>query len=158
MNWIAHFWRYCKQTQASQIAEFAVSLPLLAVVVIGITDFGSAFDLKYKLSNAVRAGARVASAKSTSDDTDAVPVSVRAVRDAVDSYLIGDHVNDCGLATATPTQSASTLVWTYTGKYSMCRRRHTHLNRRPWKDFNNHRRGDSGDDPRFDQLSFPVAL
>ena len=114
MNWIAHLWRCCKQTQASQIAEFAVALPLLAVVVIGITDFGSAFDLKYRLSNGVRAGVRVASTQSTSDDTDAVPVSVTAVRDAVDSYLIGDHVNDCGLATATPTQSASTLVWTYT--------------------------------------------
>jgi Flp pilus assembly protein TadG len=106
------FWRYCEQTEASQIAEFAVSLPLLAVVVIGITDFGSAFDLKYKLSNAVRAGARVASTQSTSDDTDAVPTSVTAVRDTIDSYLVGDHVNDCGLATATPTNSG--LVWTYT--------------------------------------------
>jgi len=112
MNWIAHFWRCCKQTQASQIAEFAISLPLLVVVVIGITDFGSAFDLKYKLSNAVREGARVASTQSTSDDTDAIPVSVTAVRDAIDSYLIGDHVNDCGLATASPAQAG--LVWTYT--------------------------------------------
>jgi Flp pilus assembly protein TadG len=114
MNWMAHLWRCCKQTQASQIAEFAVALPLLAVVVIGITDFGGAFDLKYRLSNGVRAGVRVASTQSTSDDTDAVPVSVTAARDAIDSYLIGDHVNDCGLATATPTKSASGLVWTYT--------------------------------------------
>jgi Flp pilus assembly protein TadG len=108
----ARLWRYCKQPEASQIAEFAVALPLLAVVVIGITDFGSAFDLKYKLSNAVRAGARVVSTQNTSDVTNAVPPSVTTVRDAVDSYLVGDRVNDCGLATASPAQSG--LVWTYT--------------------------------------------
>jgi len=34
------------------------------------------------------------------------------VRDAVDSYLVGDRVNDCGLATASPTHAG--LVWTYT--------------------------------------------
>jgi Flp pilus assembly protein TadG len=111
-NWIGYIYRYCKQTEASQIAEFAISLPLLAAVVIGITDFGSAFDLKYKLSNALREGARVASMQSTSDITNATPTSVTAVRDAIDSYLVGDHVNDCGLATAVPAQSG--LVWTYT--------------------------------------------
>jgi Flp pilus assembly protein TadG len=108
----AHFWRCYNHTAGSQIAEFAVSLPLLAVVVIGITDFGSAFDLKYKLSNAVREGARFASRQSTSDLTNATPTSVTAVRDLIDSYLIGDHVNDCGLATASPAQAG--LVWTYT--------------------------------------------
>src|SRR2546430_12557566 len=112
MNRVAHLWRYCKQTQGSQIAEFAISLPLLAVVVIGITDFGSAFDLKYKLSNAVREGARFASRQSTSDVTNATPASVTAVRDLIDSYLVGDHVSDCGLATASPAQAG--LVWTYT--------------------------------------------
>jgi TadE-like protein len=111
-NLIRDLWRYCNQTEASQIAEFAISLPLLAAVVIGITDFGSAFDLKYKLSNAVREGARVASMQSTSDITNATPASGTAVRDAIDSYLVGDHVNDCGLATAVPAQSG--LVWTYT--------------------------------------------
>jgi len=109
----AHFRRCFNHTAGSQIAEFAVSLPLLAVVVIGITDFGSAFDLKYKLSNAVREGARFASIQSNSDLTNAVPASVTAVRDVIDSYLIGDHVNDCGLATASPVQTGL-LLWTYT--------------------------------------------
>ena len=48
--------------------------------MIGITDFGSAFDLKYKLSNAVRAGTRVVSTQNTSDVTNAIPPSVTAVR------------------------------------------------------------------------------
>ena len=50
--------------------------------------------------------------QSTSDITNATPVSVTAARDAIDSYLVGDHVNDCGLATASPAQAG--LVWTYT--------------------------------------------
>jgi hypothetical protein len=35
MNWIRNFWRYCNLTEASQIAELAISLPLLAAVVMG---------------------------------------------------------------------------------------------------------------------------
>jgi Flp pilus assembly protein TadG len=104
--------RCCNDTAGSQIAEFAVSLPLLAVVVIGITDFSSAFNLKFKLSNAARESARFASTQTTSDLTNAPPPSIAAVRDVVDSYLLGDRVNDCGLASATPTNSG--LVWTYT--------------------------------------------
>ena len=105
-------WHRCNKTTGSQIVEFAVSLPLLAAVVIGITDFSSAFNLKFKLSNAAREGARYASTQSTSDLSNAPPDSITAVRDVVHGYLVGDRVNDCGLATATPTNSG--LVWTYT--------------------------------------------
>jgi Flp pilus assembly protein TadG len=107
-------WRCCcSQTSGSQIVEFAVSLPLLAAVIIGITDFSSAFNLKFKLSNAAHEGARFASTQSTSDLTDTPPASITAIRDVVNSYLVGDRVNTCGLATATPTNSAG-LIWTYT--------------------------------------------
>ena len=92
--------------------EFAVSLPLLAAVVIGITDFSSAFNVKFKLSNAAREGARFASTQSTSDLSNSPPQSITAIRDVVDSYLVGDRVNTCGLASATPSNSG--LVWTYT--------------------------------------------
>jgi len=40
---------------ASQMAEFAVCLPLLIVVVVGIFDFGEAFNVKQKL-NGLRHG------------------------------------------------------------------------------------------------------
>jgi Flp pilus assembly protein TadG len=106
-------WRCCcSQTTGSQIAEFAVSLPLLAAVIIGITDFSSAFNLKFKLSNAAHEGARLASTQTTSDLTDTPPASITAIRDIVNSYLVGDRVNTCGLETATPTNAG--LVWTYT--------------------------------------------
>jgi Flp pilus assembly protein TadG len=107
-----NLWRCCcTQTTGSQIVEFAVSLPLLAAVIIGITDFSSAFNLKFKLSNAAHEGVRFASTQSTSDLTNAPPPSITAIRDVVNSYLIGDRVNTCGLASATPANSG--LVWTY---------------------------------------------
>jgi len=116
MSRVVQLWRRCKfkayaRTEGSQIAEFAISLPLLAVIVIGITDFGSAFNLKYKLSNAAREGLRFASTQTASDLSNPIPLSIAAIHDVVDNYLVGEHVNDCGLSTTSPTNAG--LVWTY---------------------------------------------
>jgi hypothetical protein len=113
----AHLWR---DAQASQIVEFAFTIPLLAVFVVGIFDFGSAFAVKQKLANAVREGARIASSQPSSDLSNTplgggcgAPASICAVRDAVDFYLTAGKVNDCGLSTAnSPSQTA--LAWTFT--------------------------------------------
>ena len=48
-------------TSGSQLLEFAVALPLLVVFVVGIFDFGGAFNLKQMLNNIAREGARFAS-------------------------------------------------------------------------------------------------
>ena len=45
--------------RASQIVEFALSLPLLVLFVVGIFDFSGAISLKQKLTNAAREAARV---------------------------------------------------------------------------------------------------
>lgn len=42
------------ESKGSAIVEFAVSLPLLVVLVVGIFDFGSAFTVKQKLAYATR--------------------------------------------------------------------------------------------------------
>lgn len=105
LGWLA-------DTKASQIAELAVALPLIMIIVIGITDFGSAFTLKQKLNNAAREGARFASNQTMADVTNTAPNSVAAIRDVVDNYLVTSHINDCGLATATPDKSG--LIWTFT--------------------------------------------
>lgn len=52
---------------ASQMVEFVVCLPLLIVVVVGIFDFGEAFNVKQKLNGAAREGARFASTLPTND-------------------------------------------------------------------------------------------
>ncbi|MFB3095383.1 MAG: TadE/TadG family type IV pilus assembly protein, partial [Candidatus Acidiferrales bacterium] len=40
--------------------EFALMLPFLVVFTIAIFDFGAAYKLQQKLTNAVREGARIA--------------------------------------------------------------------------------------------------
>lgn len=108
-------------TSGSQLLEFAVALPLLVVFVVGIFDFGGAFDLKQKLSNTAREGARFASSLPTTDlDAIGTPPSITAIRDLVVSHLQSARLNDCGLASQAPAGSAATLTWTYTAAGGGC--------------------------------------
>ena len=110
-------WADWRGDRASQIVEFAVSLPLLVFFVVGIFDFSSALSLKQKLTNAAREGARVAAAGPFSDlgspPASGAPASVSDAFQVVDNYLLSEKINDCGLAGSTvPTQTAGTLKWT----------------------------------------------
>jgi Flp pilus assembly protein TadG len=108
--------------RASQIAEFALSLPLLVVFVVGIFDFSGALALKQKLTNAAREGARVAAADPATDLTGGVtpvPVSVADAFYVVDNYLKSENLNDCGLGTTPPTPSG-TLTWSVTQNSTGC--------------------------------------
>jgi hypothetical protein len=119
-SWLAaaarRLWR---DQQASQIAEFAVSLPLLVVFVVGIFDFSGAFSLKQKLANAAREGARAAAADPANDLSGALggglPVSVGDAFQVVDNYLLVQSVNDCGLSGKTPAKGGG-LTWSATSK------------------------------------------
>lgn len=104
--------RASARTEGSQIVELTVSLPLLLVFVVGITDFGTAFNLKQNLNNAAREGARIAANQYMGDVVNASPNSIIAIHDALDNYLIAARVNDCGLSSASPTKAG--LTWTYT--------------------------------------------
>jgi Flp pilus assembly protein TadG len=109
----AHLFR---ETDAAAIIEFAVALPLLIVLVVGIFDFGGAFNLKQKLNNAVREGARFGASQPTNDLSTPTgqPPSVSAIRYLVDSYLQTAGINDCGLSTA-PEVLVSAYSWGFTG-------------------------------------------
>src|SRR5579859_4431683 len=78
-----------RRTEAAALIEFAVALPLLVVLVVGIFDFGGAFNLKQELNNAVREGAHFAATQPSNDLALGIfkPPSVDAVRFLVDSYL-----------------------------------------------------------------------
>ena len=98
-----------RETEAAALIEFAVALPLLVVLVVGIFDFGGAFNLKQELNNAAREGARFGASQPTNDLALDQPPSVNAVRYLVDSYLQTAHINDCGL------NSDTTTTWTFAG-------------------------------------------
>lgn len=111
-------WTHAAGTEAAQIVELAITLPLLMALFVGIYDFGGAFNLKQKLAGAAREGARFASSRSTSDLSNSAPASILAVRDVVDAYLTTNNVDDLGLATATSNQTNWT--WTFTGSGRTC--------------------------------------
>lgn len=107
-----------KKAEGTEIIEFAVSLPILMVLVVGIYDFGSAFTLKQKLTGAVREGARLASSQQrpvqAAADCSNAPVSVCMVRDVVASTLTASNVDACNLGAAAASHSA-TFTWTFDG-------------------------------------------
>src|SRR5438128_165437 len=117
MRFLSHF--LLADIAASQMAEFAVCLPLLIVVVVGIFDFGEAFNVKQKLNGAAREGARFASSLPTNDLSAAgTPASVTAIRDLVASYLTNTRINNCGLGAQAATNAAPT--WTYAPSGNGC--------------------------------------
>ena len=103
-----------RNDQAAQLVEFAVSLPLLVLFVVGIFDFSNAFTLKQKLTNVARDAARTAAADPANDlqSPSPVPASVVDAFLNIDNYLIANKINDCGISTSSPASAG--LTWTYT--------------------------------------------
>ncbi len=113
---------FCHEDRASQIVEFALSVPLLVFFVIGIFDFSGALALKHKLAGAAREAARVAAADPATDlasPSASAPVSISDAVQVVDTYLLSEKLGDCGIASATlPAPSA--LTWTITSSAGNC--------------------------------------
>ena len=113
--WLWNWKRLAVSVCGSQIVEFAVTAPLLVVFVVGIYDFGQAFNTREKLNFTARDAARFASTQPTNDLSLSAPPSVAAVRDLVDADLLAAGLSDCGLGVIAP---GGTLVWTATGACS----------------------------------------
>jgi len=105
-----------RDDHASQLVEFAVSLPLLVLFVVGIFDFSNAFTLKQKLTNVARDAARTAAAEPASDLQSALPMSIVDAFQDIDNYLLANNLSDCGVASA----GSSGLTWTYQGTAASC--------------------------------------
>lgn len=106
--------KWLGRVNGSQIAELAIGLPFLTVLLVGIFDFGQAFNTKQKINTAAREAARYAANQSTLDwSAGAAAPSIAATRDLVDSYLLNANLNDCALPRAVPRFDATTVTWTY---------------------------------------------
>jgi len=106
-------------SDGAEIVEFVVSLPLIMVTVVGIFDFGTAFVVRQKISNAALQGARVAANQPMTDLSNSGgscggPSSICALRDVIDTTLRESKLNDCGLSGAPATAGPGTLGWTFT--------------------------------------------
>jgi Flp pilus assembly protein TadG len=121
-SWIAGVARFVWSNDGgAQLVEFAVTLPLLVVFVVGIFDFSSAFTLKQKLTNVARDAARAAAADPANDlqslSPTAAPMSVKDAFQVVNSYLLANNIGDCGIAL---NNSPSGLTWTSTASINGC--------------------------------------
>ncbi len=124
--------RLARGSPGSQLLELALSLPILLVLAVGGSDFGGAYNLKQKLNNAAREGARFGGAVSNSDSSStscgnfkpsvSAPCSVQGIQNVVIGYLSNTQtqVGVCGMTTATnPSSStADPPSWTYTSSCS----------------------------------------
>jgi hypothetical protein len=105
-------------THGSAILEFAVSLPLLVVFVVGIYDFSGAFNQKQQIEQAAQEGAILAGAQPMTD-IGSNPSSVQAVVTSIFNSLASDGVlpsantGTCKMPPPAPTSPAS-LTWQYT--------------------------------------------
>jgi len=98
--------------EASQLAEFAIALPLLIFFVVGIFDFSGAFTLKQKLTNIARDAARAAAADPATDLSSTLPYSVSNAFYVIDNYLIANNINDCGIVVSN-NSIIRTLTWQF---------------------------------------------
>ncbi|MFZ0359951.1 MAG: TadE/TadG family type IV pilus assembly protein [Terriglobales bacterium] len=99
--------------QGAAILEFAISLPLLVVFIVGIYDFSGAFNQKQKVEQAAQEGAIVAGAQPMTD-IGSNPASLQAVATAVYNSLVGSGVLPTGTCTPPGAVSGASLTWTYT--------------------------------------------
>ncbi len=115
-RWAQRTWR----DDGAQMVEFAVTLPLLVVFVVGIFDFSGAFTLRQKLTNVARDAARVAAAGPANDvgSSASVPASVTDAYQLVTNYFIANKINACGVTAAAAYTAPA--IWTYTANANGC--------------------------------------
>jgi hypothetical protein len=115
-----------RETRGSALLEFAITLPLLVLFIVGIYDFSGAFNQKQKIAQAAQEGAIIAGAQPTNDiqssgsSAPTSPPSLLPVVTAVFNSLVGSGVLS-GATTCAPPGSVSGpgpglagLTWTYT--------------------------------------------
>ena len=102
-----------RATEAAELVEFALLLPILLVMVVGLLDFATAYNLKQKLANAAREGARMGSSQPTCDLSTSTPASVQSIKDDVTTYLQQAGVNTSFIAATMTYSTASPCTATY---------------------------------------------
>ena len=107
-----------RDIRGSQVLEFALVLPLIVTLMVGVFDFGAAWTLRDKLTNAVREGTRLAVRQSTLDLGQSQPPSIIAVHDVITAYLSNAGITQCPIDVG-PTQGKG-LSWNYASSVPSC--------------------------------------
>jgi Flp pilus assembly protein TadG len=106
--------------QGSALLEFAISLPLLVVFLVGIYDFSGAFNQKQKIEQAAQEGAIVAAAQPMNDIEGTAgpsPDSLQPVVTAIFNSLAASNVlplaNQASCTAPVVGALVSGVKWTY---------------------------------------------
>ena len=109
---------FTRDETGQTMAEFAIVLPVLCVLLFGIIQLGIVFNNYVTLTDAVRAGARTAAvSRSDGDPTGATTTAVRSSAADLNQTNLGVTVNSAWTAgtpvtvTATYPYSISLLGW-----------------------------------------------
>jgi len=107
-----------REAQGAALLEFAITLPLLVVFVVGIFDFSGAYNQTQKIEQAAQEGAIIAGAQPMSDiaSSNTNPDSLQPVVTAVFNSLAASGVVTKGTCAppGTAAHSGSNLKWKYT--------------------------------------------
>jgi len=110
-----------REVQGAALLEFAITLPLLVVFVVGIFDFSGAYNQTQKIDQAAQEGAIIAGAQPMSDIDPSNPSangpdSLRPVVTAVFNSLAASGVVTKGACVppGTVVHTGSSLKWKYT--------------------------------------------
>lgn len=111
-------WRLLRSDDGVQLLEFALMLPFLLVICIGILDFTQAYTLKHNLVNAAREAARITVSNSVTSLSVSCspPCTIQAAAEATKQYLVNAQLKTAScIDPAAPTSSGAPAVgpWTY---------------------------------------------
>ncbi|HUY12627.1 MAG TPA: TadE family protein [Terriglobia bacterium] len=114
-------------SEGAALVEFAIIMPLLVVMAVGIIDFGAVYVLKDHLAQAAREGARIAVSEPRDLKTTTctfggrtynTPCSVAAAMAAVATDLTDQNVTSCVINPAGT--AAGNFTWNFNSSGSGC--------------------------------------
>lgn len=103
-----------RRSEGSQLVEFAILLPVLLILAVGIADLSAIAILRDKLTNAAREGARNAISQSTGDLTQLDPPTVEATCSFIQNYLYSANVSTVSACSSSCAAGTSSFTWTCT--------------------------------------------
>jgi Flp pilus assembly protein TadG len=100
-----------KRQRGATLVEFAVVLPVFFILIMGIYEFGRAYNIQQTLTDAAREGARYSVAPMAGTDT--LP-SVSGVTDWVNTFLTSDGVTGTVSVNQTLSRTVNGIPEVYT--------------------------------------------
>jgi Flp pilus assembly protein TadG len=106
--------RLCMARRGSAAVEFALMAPVIAVILVGVADWGIAIEQRERLQTAARAGAQIALSRPT--ETTAIEAAVNSAAGSLTGLNVSSSGIFCscdGTAMGTCTDSCAGTIATY---------------------------------------------